>query len=99
MLKEEQSVWHMVMGGEDTGTEREREFQEEKWFAEGLENFSSLVYTRRMWLRPIEQASEVGGISRLPLLTSSTSSRFCGFYPTPSFLLKDFSILHFRQLT
>lgn len=24
MLKEEQSVWHMVMGGEDTGTERER---------------------------------------------------------------------------
>ena len=30
MLKEEQSLWHMVMGGEDMGTERKREFQEEK---------------------------------------------------------------------
>lgn len=77
-------LWHMVMGGEDMGTERENSRKKK--------NFSSLVYTRRMWLRPIKQAREVGGISRLPLLTSFTSSRFCGFYPSPSFLLKDFSI-------
>ena len=85
------ALWYMVMGREDMGTERENS-RKNKWFAEGLENFSSLVYTRHMWLRPIEQAREVGGILGLPLLTSFTSSRFCGFCSTLSFLLKDFSI-------